>query len=350
MASGPSRFYTHGGHADKPEPMHYIKLRGVETHVWADQSGNTHLRLYKTDVVSFNGEWITLRTGGYRTKMTKARMNWAAENYNLGFRVDSETVGRGSTHRTILTEGISGEERQVETRDPSARSSSRIGRRRGPGDWYVEFGGKYPFAEDTISLNRQTHELVEKDMIELGGFYADAFYNCKRQRFHNPDGETEEEGVGEDDITTPDHEHWYQYGKLYVTGNDLALAEAMVRDQFFPSVWFISDHGNVIPHDISKAMRIAELKNRSQKKDANPTRRYLPGGGFVERKNPADDIDVEVDDQGGIILFKLFTDAAKEWWPENVSKGEMFGDRYVVEHRYADAVIEAMMADGLNVR
>jgi hypothetical protein len=53
----------------------------------------------------------------------------------------------------------------------------------------------------------------------------------------------------EDDITTTDHIHWYQYGKLVLTTPDPNDCEQQVRrwmeeERFWPNAWFISDHGN----------------------------------------------------------------------------------------------------------
>jgi hypothetical protein len=318
----------------RPAPMTYVKLPVVKTFAWTDDAGNTHVQYHETVVVSFNDDWITLRTGGYNTLMTKTVMNGASTLFGLGFEVFTEMP-------------------RARTRDfPSRRIGNRKAR---DADWFVEFKGAWPFDHANISLNRKTGEMTEGDMVRP----TSSHYACKKVR-SNP-----QEDLEEGDITTTDHEHWYQYGRPYVTGNDLALAEAMVGDRFFPNVWFISDHGNVIPHDISKAMRIAELKNRSKIGTAQ-TKKYLPGGGWVEQKKPrrsrsrnvamsgdaesSGGVDVEVDDQGNIVLFKLASDEAKTWWSENVSPGRMIGGRYVVEHRYADSVIEGMMADGLNVR
>ena len=58
------------------------------------------------------------------------------------------------------------------------------------------------------------------------------------------DPEAEPEEPDEDDITTEDRRHWYQSGKLYVTGHIDDVRAAMERDGFFPNLWFISDHGN----------------------------------------------------------------------------------------------------------
>lgn len=56
----------------------------------------------------------------------------------------------------------------------------------------------------------------------------------------------------EGDITTSDHKEFYQYGKLWLglTGEfttaemNAAIRDKMHREQFYPAVWFISDHGN----------------------------------------------------------------------------------------------------------
>jgi hypothetical protein len=77
----------------------------------------------------------------------------------------------------------------------------------------------------------------------------------------------------EDSITTSDHETFYQYGKQvlvkqssghwfaprwgsYVNVKDLddhceALRAYMDREQFWPDVWFVSDHGNAHRIDLS---------------------------------------------------------------------------------------------------
>lgn len=84
---------------------------------------------------------------------------------------------------------------------------------------------------------------------------------------------------GEDDITTRDHASFYQYGKLVLqarhttTGEvwyarkgsapyctplgrfatvEQAIKAFMVQEQFWPSVWFISDHGNAHLMDLTE--------------------------------------------------------------------------------------------------
>lgn len=53
----------------------------------------------------------------------------------------------------------------------------------------------------------------------------------------------------EDDYATEDYRTWYQYGKVVLQlGEDddwkAAIREHMLVCNFFPNVWFISDHGN----------------------------------------------------------------------------------------------------------
>lgn len=54
----------------------------------------------------------------------------------------------------------------------------------------------------------------------------------------------------EDDYTSSDGRRWYQYGKLAVVGDVKAVRDHMERNQFFPSVFMVSDHGNVTPVEI----------------------------------------------------------------------------------------------------
>ena len=62
-------------------------VRGVATKIEQDADG-THVRYHSTRVVSIhpNGD-VTLRTGGWRTNTTKTRMNQAANQFGLKFRV-----------------------------------------------------------------------------------------------------------------------------------------------------------------------------------------------------------------------------------------------------------------------
>lgn len=74
---------------------------------------------------------------------------------------------------------------------------------------------------------------------------------CK-EMYGDDEEEEEDEGEGEPeegDYTTEDHIHFYQYGKCVVVVPDgeewAAVVKAhMDREQFWPNVYFVSDHGN----------------------------------------------------------------------------------------------------------
>jgi hypothetical protein len=65
------------------------------------------------------------------------------------------------------------------------------------------------------------------------------------------------------DISTQDDIHWYQYGRLYVTGTRLQLCKKMIEDEFYPNVFVISDHGNAHLIDLSNEMEIAMQKGNN---------------------------------------------------------------------------------------
>lgn len=62
------------------------KVRGRATSV-RENDGVTVVRYHGTDVVAFDKNRIVLNTGGYRTYTTKLRMNQAAAQFDLGYRV-----------------------------------------------------------------------------------------------------------------------------------------------------------------------------------------------------------------------------------------------------------------------
>ena len=51
------------------------------------EEGYTIIRYHSTDVVKFNDKEIILNTGGWETATTKARMNQASHQFNLGYTV-----------------------------------------------------------------------------------------------------------------------------------------------------------------------------------------------------------------------------------------------------------------------
>ncbi len=82
------------------------------------------------------------------------------------------------------------------------------------------------------------------------------------------DGSEDEEGEPEeDDVTTEDDVHFYQSGKLWLTlDRDLddramwrALHAQMKKDNYYPNVWRISDHGNSALLRPPKGMHLSGL-------------------------------------------------------------------------------------------
>lgn len=105
--------------------------------------------------------------------------------------------------------------------------------------------------EDMDTLTTCAGAILQED--DQGGCYSSLYdteeeLNEAWQRVQ--DQAEEAYGPSEDDITTEDEQSFYQYGKLYYfVGRDVddwkpALKQKMDRDQFWPNVWVISDHGN----------------------------------------------------------------------------------------------------------
>jgi hypothetical protein len=62
------------------------EVRGRATSIRTDANG-THVRYHNTDVVTFNDEYVILRTGGWQTNTTRTRMNQASNQFRLGLQV-----------------------------------------------------------------------------------------------------------------------------------------------------------------------------------------------------------------------------------------------------------------------
>lgn len=85
-----------------------------KTTVATDDTGTTSVTYHATRVVSWSDSEITLQTGGWRTVTTKLRMNQAAQQYGLGFRVSQTNF-----------------------------------------DWFIDYRGtRVPFNSDTVTLER----------------------------------------------------------------------------------------------------------------------------------------------------------------------------------------------------
>ena len=54
------------------------------------EGNQTVIQYHRTPVVTFNDNFITLNTGGWFTVTTKARMNQASNQFNLGYHVYQE--------------------------------------------------------------------------------------------------------------------------------------------------------------------------------------------------------------------------------------------------------------------
>ena len=62
-------------------------------------------------------------------------------------------------------------------------------------------------------------------------------------------------------------------------------------------------------------------------------------------------IDVQIENEGSIFMFRVLTDTAREWVKENVGleSWQWHGNAFAVEHRFAEDLAEGMQGDGLNV-
>lgn len=70
--------------------MGQMKWIGKRATKVTTEFGTTTVRYHETDVVTFDAETITLKTGGWRTATTKNRMNQTANQYDLRFIVYQE--------------------------------------------------------------------------------------------------------------------------------------------------------------------------------------------------------------------------------------------------------------------
>ena len=65
-----------------------------------------------------------------------------------------------------------------------------------------------------------------------------------------------------------------------------------------------------------------------------------------ERIDP-DDVDFRIRNEGTLVLLWPISDVAKSWVLENVAVATEWGGAVVIEHRYAQAIIDGATADGL---
>ena len=60
-------------------------------------------------------------------------------------------------------------------------------------------------------------------------------------------------------------------------------------------------------------------------------------------------MDAKVQYEGTLVIFHLETNEAEDWWEENCEDGQQWCGGYVVGHRMADAIWDAMEDAGLEV-
>ena len=61
--------------------------------------------------------------------------------------------------------------------------------------------------------------------------------------------------------------------------------------------------------------------------------------------------DFTVNDQGSIVLLVPLTPQAETWVKDNLPEDRLtFGLSVVIEHRYADDIIQGIINDGLRIR
>jgi hypothetical protein len=113
-------------------------------------------------------------------------------------------------------------------------------------------------------FGRMSPDLAVKhpDILKLARMTALLADEIEQARERDDEPGEPEEG----DYTTEDHRRFYQYGKLVVEVDDgeewaHAVKAHMDEEQFWPDVWFISDHGNA--HIIEMFDALAEADERA---------------------------------------------------------------------------------------
>lgn len=278
--------------------------RGVATRVFRDDKGNIHVQYHSTVVVSFNDRWITLRTGGWETSTTTARMNSASTHYGLGYRVCIQK-------RRLMIHFL---------------------------------GQTFPMNGQVISLDRQGG-LSNKDMVPVGMMAETIRGSNPPEEQEEAEGEELERvrtGVGTLKRVEGDASDWMvEIGFCYYwladperVPGELLVSGQSLRVRYHPQGQFCY----YVPE-----RELVENISRPRK-EARPAR----GKAISAPKRKG--ADVLIQDEGTIVLLDLLTAEAKEWWSEHVESGQTFGGRYVVENRHAADIVEGMMADGLIVR
>ncbi len=117
---------------------------------------------------------------------------------------------------------------------------------------FASFNEAFAYAKELAGRRPQPVTITDQNgkiVKELS--YTGSLLNTRSYEWANANNivarlisEQEDDEPGEDDITTEDHQHWYNYGKLYHTGDAKSLKAKMDKEGWWPNVFFISDHGN----------------------------------------------------------------------------------------------------------
>lgn len=89
------------------------------------------------------------------------------------------------------------------------------------------------------------------------------------------------------------------------------------------------------------------ISGTQSSKPAGETSPRLEGGAIPPSSSP----DVEVENHGTVFKFRARTEAAKQWVAENVQleDWQLMGGGFVVDHRFAQPLVDGMQAAGLVV-
>ncbi len=66
--------------------MAYNKLSTYKTSVFSAR-GRTYVQYHATNIVEFDGDTVTLNSGGWQSVTTKRKMNQASHQFGLGYGV-----------------------------------------------------------------------------------------------------------------------------------------------------------------------------------------------------------------------------------------------------------------------
>ncbi len=165
-----------------------------------------------------------------RTAVWPAGTPFPAEIRNGEVRFDFETRGPWSV--LVKLQGVAIEKTEGGVKVWGVRSLNKPRESGYNHEGVVSVGGKSLRAFTSSQLF-----LVSGKLVDVGILYV-------VRKKAGLAGVEDEPEVEEGDITTEDHTRWYQYGKLYFTGDEKGLLKKMNKDKFWPNVWFVSDHGN----------------------------------------------------------------------------------------------------------